>query len=92
MQNFKEKLYNYEAEPPAEIWQNINAQLNSSDTKVVSMSGFRKRSKFIFYGVTAAASLIIIFIISLFFNCCKDIQSLCNYNSSLKKQVKNMQK
>ena len=68
MQNFKEKLYNYEAEPPAEIWQNINAELDGSDTKVVSMTGLRKRSKLVFYGITAAASLIIIFLISLIFN------------------------
>ena len=28
MKNFKEKLYNYEANPPGEIWQNINAELD----------------------------------------------------------------
>ena len=68
MQNFKEKLYNYEAEPPAEIWQNINAELDGSDTQIVSITGLRKRSKLVFYGITAAASLIIIFLISLIFN------------------------
>src|SRR5450631_1094796 len=68
MQNFKEKLYNYEAEPPAEIWQNINAELDGSDTQIVSITGLRKRSKLVFYGITAAASLIIIFLISEFFN------------------------
>jgi hypothetical protein len=68
MQNFKEKLYNYEAEPPAEIWQNINAELDDSVTKSGLMTGLRKRSGLVFYGITAAASLIIIFLISLFFN------------------------
>ncbi|KAA9041333.1 hypothetical protein FW778_04680 [Ginsengibacter hankyongi] len=68
MQNFKEKLYNYEAEPPVEVWQNIIAELESSEPKTVSLTGFRKRSKFIFYGITAAASLIVIFLISIFFN------------------------
>src|ERR1017187_3074251 len=68
MQNFKEKLYNYEAEPPGEIWQNINAELNGGNTKIALIAGLGKRSKFIFYGITAAASLIIIFIISIFFN------------------------
>jgi hypothetical protein len=68
MQDFKEKLYNYEAEPPAGIWQNINAELDGSNTRIVSMTGLRKRSRLIFYGITAAASLIIIFLIPLFFN------------------------
>ena len=68
MQNFKEKLYNYEANPPGEIWQKINAELNESKGKVVSIKGPRKRSKFIFYGITAAASLVVIFLISVIFN------------------------
>jgi hypothetical protein len=67
MKTFKEKLYNYEANPPGEIWQKINADLNKN-AKVVRMSGLNKKSKFIFYGITAAASLVIIFMISIFFN------------------------
>lgn len=66
MKNFKEKLYSYEAEPPAEIWQNIIAELDADAPEIVSMKGFRKRSKFLFYALTAAASLIIIFLISTF--------------------------
>jgi len=68
MQNFKEKLYNYEAQPPAEVWQNIVAELEGSESKTVSIERLRKRSKFIFYGITAAASLIVVFLISIFFN------------------------
>jgi len=68
MQDFKEKLYNYDAEPPPEIWDNINAELDGSVDKVFLMPGLRKRSKFIFYGLTAAASLIIIFLSSVLFN------------------------
>ena len=68
MQDFKEKLFNYEPEPPAEIWQNINAELDSHSQKILSIPGLRKKSKFIFYGLTAAASLIIIFISSVLFN------------------------
>lgn len=68
MQDFKERLFNYEPEPPAEIWQNINAELDSNSQKILSIPGLRKKSKFIFYGLTAAASLIIIFISSLLFN------------------------
>ena len=68
MQDFKERLFNYEPEPPAEIWQNITAELDSNSQKILSIPGLRKKSKFIFYGLTAAASLIIIFISSLLFN------------------------
>lgn len=68
MQDFKNRLYNYEDEPPAEIWENINAELNSDVQKVFSMSLLRRKSKLIFYGLTAAASLIIIFLSSVLFN------------------------
>ncbi|MEP6583110.1 MAG: hypothetical protein ABJA90_02535 [Ginsengibacter sp.] len=66
MQNFKEKLYDYETTPPKSIWDNIATELDN-ESKVVQIPAFRKRSRFIFYGLTAAASLIIIFISSLFF-------------------------
>ncbi len=65
MENFKEKLYNYEAEPPSNAWEYISAELNPADPKIISL---RKKSRFIFYGVTAAASLVIIFLSSIFFN------------------------
>ncbi|MEO9070859.1 MAG: hypothetical protein ABI261_07475 [Ginsengibacter sp.] len=68
MKNFKEKLYDYNAEPPAELWNNINAELDKNAGNVFSLRRLRKRSKLIFYGLTAAASLIIIFLSSLFFN------------------------
>ena len=68
MQNFKERLYNYEATPPPEIWDNISAELDSKSSKPFPITGLRRRSKFIFYGLTAAASLIIIFVSSVLFN------------------------
>ena len=68
MQNFKERLYNHEATPPPEIWDNISAELDSKSSKLFPMPGLRRRSKFIFYGLTAAASLIIIFVSSVLFN------------------------
>ena len=71
MQKFKEKLYNYEAEPPFEIWQNIAKELDGGDNKLASRRGFRKGSKLVFYGFTAAASLIIIFAVSVFFDASK---------------------
>ena len=67
MQNFKERLYNYEETPPAEIWDNISTELDAKDAKPL-IAGLRRRSKFIFYGLTAAASLIIIFVSSQLFN------------------------
>ena len=67
MQNFKDKLFNYEANPPADLWESIAAELDADDQKVIQMPGLRKRSRFLFYGLTAAASLVIIFLSSLFF-------------------------
>ncbi len=68
MQNFKNRLYNYEAKPPSEIWDKIATELDDRSSKIIPLQGLRRRSKLIFYGLTAAASLIIIFISSLLFN------------------------
>lgn len=66
MQNFKNKLYNYETPPPEDLWTKISGELD--EQKVVQLKGLRGRSKFIFYGATAAAALIIIFVSNNFFN------------------------
>ena len=63
MQDFKNKLYNYETPPPEEIWDNIREELNKE--KVIKMPHYRK-NKFLFYSTTAAASIVIIFLGSLF--------------------------
>ena len=68
MQNFNKRLYNHEATPPPEIWNNISAELGSKSPKAFPVPGLRKKSKFIFYGLTAAASLVIIFVSSVLFN------------------------
>ena len=68
MQNFKDRLYNYGVTPPKEIWNNISAELDNTNAKLTPVKGLRKRSKFVFYAITAAASLLIIFISSLLFN------------------------
>ncbi|MDQ6902527.1 MAG: hypothetical protein M3139_05875 [Bacteroidota bacterium] len=68
MQDFKDKLFNYEDEPPAEIWERINSELDTSNPKAFPIRAFRRRSKVVFYGITAAASLIIIFLLSVVFN------------------------
>lgn len=68
MQNFKERLYNYEETPPAEVWDHISADLDNKSSGLIPVTRLRRRSKFIFYGLTAAAALIIIFISSVLFN------------------------
>jgi hypothetical protein len=70
MQNFKNKVYHFETPPPEAIWDKIAEELQNE--KVIQMHGHRK-SKFLFYGATAAASVIIIFLGSLFFNKNKDL-------------------
>jgi hypothetical protein len=64
MQDFKTKLYHYEAPLPEGMWDHIIDELNNE--KVIKMHGYRK-NKILFYSITAAASLIIIFLGSLFF-------------------------
>ena len=66
MQNFKDKLYNYETPPPGDVWSKISEELD--DQKIVRLKGLRGKSKFIYYGATAAAALLIIFLSNIFFN------------------------
>ncbi|MEP6926745.1 MAG: hypothetical protein ABI834_03870 [Ginsengibacter sp.] len=68
MQNFKERLYNYEVSPPMEVWDNISSELDSKNSKLSPITRLRRRPKYIFYGLTAAASLVIIFLISVLYN------------------------
>ncbi|MGN6532361.1 MAG: hypothetical protein ACTHK0_11505 [Ginsengibacter sp.] len=75
MQNFKNKLYHYETPPPEEIWEQIAEELQNE--KVISLHSPRK-SKFLFYGATAAASVVIIFVGSLFFKKNKETGSTAN--------------
>lgn len=81
MQNFKNKLYDYETSAPEGIWSKIEEQLDGE--KVIQMPGIRRKSKLIFYGLTAAASLVIIFLGSLFFNRSSEIKPIAG-NTELK--------
>ncbi|MEO7961848.1 MAG: hypothetical protein ABIR19_09880 [Ginsengibacter sp.] len=67
MQNFQNKLYNYEANPPSDIWEKVSSELDSQESNL-TIPVYRKKSRLLFYALTAAASLIIIFLSSLFFN------------------------
>lgn len=64
MQDFKNKLYNYETPPPEEIRNRISEEMQSE--KVINIVG-RRKSKFVFYAAAVAISLVIIFLGSLFF-------------------------
>jgi hypothetical protein len=55
------------------MWSKIADELNSE--KVIKMSGLRRRSRFLYYGATAAAALIIIFVSNLLFNKPKQIKT-----------------
>ena len=76
MENFKNRVYNYEITPPPEIWEKIADELNNE--KVVEIRGLRRRSKFLFYGLTAAASLVIIFLTGLLLNRNKELKPAAN--------------
>lgn len=67
MQDFRQKLYDYEATPPKQVWDNILHKINNAEDKVIPLTTFRRRSKFLFYAITAAASLVIIFVSTWFF-------------------------
>jgi hypothetical protein len=80
MSSFKNKLYDYEAVPPRQIWENIREELQ--DEKLINIYN-RKKSK-AFYIAIAAASLVIIFIGSLFFKNNKTTNSTANVSSNSK--------
>lgn len=80
-QDFKNKLYHYETPPPEEIWNYIADEL--SNEKVIGMHGHRK-NRFLFYGVTAAASIVIIFLGSVFFK--KNSNTITTAKSSAAKE------
>lgn len=64
MQNFKNKLYDFEVTPPENIWSNISKDL--AGNKIIKITD-RKKSKNSYYLAIAAASLVVIFLGSLFF-------------------------
>lgn len=80
MSSFKNKLYDYEAAPPRQIWENIREELQNE--KVISIYN-RKKSK-AFYIAIAAASLVIIFIGSLVIKNNKTTNSTANVSFNSK--------
>lgn len=80
MQSFKNKLYNYEAPPPGEIWEHINSELKNKKPSIAPA----KKSKQFYFLAVAAASLVVIFIGSLFFGSNKESNSTANVLSKQK--------
>jgi hypothetical protein len=74
MEDFKNKLLNYQETPPADIWNKISEGLN--DEKIIQIPGLRRKSKFLFYSLTAAASLVIILLSTVLFNKKKEDRSV----------------
>jgi hypothetical protein len=74
MEDFKNKLLNYQETPPADIWNKISDELN--DEKIIQIPGLRRKSKFLFYSLTAAASLVIILLSTVLFNKNKEDRSV----------------
>ena len=79
MQTFQDKLYHYEVRPPEETWENIADKLYNEEAIKLYKHG---KPRLLFYGIAAAASIVIIFLASLFFN---DSRSTSEYNLSISK-------
>jgi len=86
MQDFKNKLYNFEKTPPENLWEEISGHLKNSESEIINQQpakirGIRGRSKFLYYAMTAAASLIIIFLITFFLRKERNADSLAKSSS-----------
>lgn len=75
MEDFKNKLYHFEATPPEEAWNQIAEELQNK--KLIMLHG-KRRSSFLFYGATAAASVVIIVVGSLFFKKNQPVNRVAN--------------
>ena len=84
MQSFKDRLYNFEAPPPEEMWQHIAEDLQNE--KATGFPAYKK-SKNIYYLAVAAASLAIIFIGSFFFKPHKKDMNITANGSSGEKVI-----
>jgi hypothetical protein len=96
MQDFKNKLYNFEKTPPENLWEEISGNLNNAgpteiNQEPIKIPGIRGRSKFLYYAITAAASLIILFFITFFLRKDRNSESLAK-NSSSKTQSPSAEK
>jgi len=65
MPTFQDKLYHYEVTPPEDTWDNIADKLYNEEAIKLYKHG---NPRLLFYGIAAAASIIIIFLASVFFN------------------------
>lgn len=64
MQDFKNKLYHFETQPPEELWDEISERLDNK--KILKVADYRKPRIWL-YSATAAAAIVILFVGSYFF-------------------------
>ena len=65
MEDFKNRLYNYETTPPEGVWEAIASQLDENEVKVIPIT--RKKNNR-FYYLAAASIAVILFCFIFFFN------------------------
>lgn len=66
MENFQDKLYQLQATPPDNIWDNISNHLD--EDKVIQMPATRNKMRRLYYGLTAAAAVLIILFSTFLFD------------------------
>lgn len=96
MENFKNKLFNFQARPPEGMWEKIVKELDETPHEVndpapLRIPGIRGRSRLLYYGMTAAASLLILFFITIFFKNKKENKSLSENTHIIKARTINKQ-
>lgn len=64
MDNFKNRIYNYETTPPEGVWEAIASELDDHEVKVIPVTG--KKNNLVYY--LAAASVAVIIFSFIFFN------------------------
>jgi hypothetical protein len=66
MQRLKDKMYNYEVQPPYQNWKLITAALDSE--KVNNLNSTKKKNKLIYYSLGIAAAIVVFIFSMVFFN------------------------
>ena len=75
MEKFNKRMYNYEVDPPRDVWKSIARKLDEEDTKVIPI----RKNRLLYYGLAAASVAIILFCI-VFFNRSNSDQQIVSSN------------
>ena len=81
MKSFKDKLLNYEENPPQSIWENVNTELHND--RIVSMKT-SPRLGFKFYTAAAAAVILLVLAIGRFVNLQNDAEVFSTQQTSIR--------